>query len=329
MSSATKAQYASAMNMAKKMEKETGALITFPWSTETVIQFILYMRNHDQGRKSTTISNYICGVRMQHLMRGYNNVNLRTEVVKLMLKGAANLDALKSRLQGKKSRRPVTWEIMMKIRSNLHWLNANKTWKRAVWLVCTLAFNGSFRIHELLARHKHSYSSQFDLLADNVKEKSMWVKGEERKFLQVFLANPKEEKLSEGIMVEVFEVMGDQKWMCPISAYRAYVRTGSSGKGKTPLIRAEDGSNYTGKQFNQDIKILLKDDVDYSMGPITAHSFRAGLATMMAKAGFQDEEIQLTGRWNSDAFKKYIKAPRLKRATQASDLVNRIAALRR
>ena len=325
LSTGTKAQYNSALNMAQKMEKQRGVLIGFPWKCETVIQYVVYMR--DQGLKASTISNYLAGMRMQHLFQGFHNVNLKDDIIKLLIKGAANLDAVKQRLEGKKTRRPVTWEILMLIRSNIHWSKASKPWKRAAWLTCALAFNGSFRIHEILAKCKGAFSSQSDLLADHVKVKSIQVNGEARKYLQVFLANPKEEKLSEGVQIELFEVKGKQRWLCPVKAYEAYRQTGCMGTGRSPLIRAADGSNYTGRQFNDDIKNLLKDSVDYSMGPITSHSFRAGLATMMAKAGFQDAEIQMTGRWNSEAFKKYVKAPRLRRANQAADLVNRLAIL--
>ena len=117
LSTGTKAQYNSALNMAQKMEKQRGVLIGFPWKCETVIQYVVYMR--DQGLKASTISNYLAGMRMQHLFEGFHNVNLKDDIIKLLIKGAANLDAVKQRLEGKKTRRPVTWETLMLIRSNI------------------------------------------------------------------------------------------------------------------------------------------------------------------------------------------------------------------
>lgn len=37
------------------------------------------------------------------------------------------------------------------------------------------------------------------------------------------------------------------------------------------------------------------------------HSFRIGEATHAASLGFSDQVIQKLGRWNSDAFKHYIR----------------------
>ena len=92
-----------------------------------------------------------------------------------------------------------------------------------------------------------------------------------------------------------------------------------------PLITREDGRNYTGTEFNRDLKAILEGEIDYKEGKITSHSFRSGLASWMAKCGYSDEQIQLTGRWKSSAFLKYIKRSRAIRSKQAESLVNNLA----
>jgi hypothetical protein len=42
------------------------------------------------------------------------------------------------------------------------------------------------------------------------------------------------------------------------------------------------------------------------------HSFRIGAASYAYEKGLPDERIQLMGRWKSNAYKKYIRAPVLK-----------------
>ena len=89
-----------------------------------------------------------------------------------------------------------------------------------------------------------------------------------------------------------------------------------------PLFTLQDGSGYTGRMFNNDVKTVLTGKIDNSLGPLTSHSFRAGMATMMAEAGCSDDQIQLAGRWSSDAFKLYVKTARLRRAVMAASILN-------
>ena len=92
-----------------------------------------------------------------------------------------------------------------------------------------------------------------------------------------------------------------------------------------PLFRLERGRNYTGKLFNKDIKSLMSKVIDYDSSPITAHSFRRGLATFMAKQGYSDHDIMTIGRWKSQAFKAYIAAPRVVRGKLAAALASKVA----
>ena len=93
------------------------------------------------------------------------------------------------------------------------------------------------------------------------------------------------------------------------------------------VFRNEDGSNYTGKEFNIDLKKLLGKHLDYNKGKILSHSFRSGLATMMAKCGYSDEDIMRTGRWSSSAFLAYCKLGRVKRMAVAQELATRLSKL--
>ena len=85
-----------------------------------------------------------------------------------------------------------------------------------------------------------------------------------------------------------------------------------------PAFRTEDGKAYTGKLFNEDLKALLGSVIDYTtMGKISSHSFRIGIATMLGKLGFLDQDIMAIGRWSSSAFELYIRSPRAVRANTA------------
>ena len=70
---------------------------------------------------------------------------------------------------------------------------------------------------------------------------------------------------------------------------------------------------------------LLGDMAGDMKGSVTSHSFRNGVATSMSQAGYSDEEIVTMGSWRSDAFLRYVKAPREERALIAQELASRIA----
>ena len=64
--------------------------------------------------------------------------------------------------------------------------------------------------------------------------------------------------------------------------------------------------------YNDFLKVIkqlaVKAGVDYPAS-YSGHSFRAGGATALAKAGVPDHRIKLIGRWLSDAYQLYISTP--------------------
>ena len=85
-----------------------------------------------------------------------------------------------------------------------------------------------------------------------------------------------------------------------------------------PAFRDEVGYAFRMGRFNGILKKLLKNHVEY--GRITMHSFRCGLASLLAENGFSDEDIRAIGRWDSAAFLVYVQKPRLTRCRVAKKL---------
>ena len=128
------------------------------------------------------------------------------------------------------------------------------------------------------------------------------------------LKNPKEDKLKHRVRVDIFETTGPLRWLCAVNAGMKYENVMTPADTAQPFATTSNGKGYAGRMCNEDLKTLLRGKLDPSLGPLTLHSFTAGLATMMAKAGCSDRDIQLTGRWTSTAFKSYVKTARPKRA---------------
>ena len=115
------------------------------------------------------------------------------------------------------------------------------------------------------------------LMRQDVKLGQCKAEGTTTAVLKIHLKSPKEQRLKEGITVELFAT---NSFLCPVTAFNNYVRDCPFNLADDkPVFRTMDGKGYTGKMFNADLKVLLHGHVDYKDGKITSHSFRAGLAT--------------------------------------------------
>ena len=81
----------------------------------------------------------------------------------------------------------------------------------------------------------------------------------------------------------------------------------------------------TGSLFNKELKNLLGKHLNYNEGKFLSHRYRSGFDSMMAAAGYIDEEIMRQGRWHSDAFRAYCKTGRGSRLKEQQDLARNLA----
>ena len=94
-----------------------------------------------------------------------------------------------------------------------------------------------------------------------------------------------------------------------------------------PIFREGDGKCLTGANFNTELKSLLGEYIDYDKSRFLSHSFRAGFASMMAAAGYSDQEIMRQGRWHSQAFAAYCKTGRGNRLKEQREIARSLVRL--
>ena len=75
--------------------------------------------------------------------------------------------------------------------------------------------------------------------------------------------------------------------LCPVRAWRRYRVASGHNEPGSPAFRTEHGLCYSHGQMNKDLKELFAGRVEY--GTVSGHSFRIGLATLLAECGFTDE----------------------------------------
>jgi hypothetical protein len=91
---------------------------------------------------------------------------------------------------------------------------------------------------------------------------------------------------------------------------RRFLKSRSDASPDDPLFVDPPGNVLRRAYLVSTIKLLVamtgRDPTHFS-----GHSLRAGAATTGADLGFENWELQLLGRWSSDAYMLYIRNPKL------------------
>ncbi len=315
LSQATWSNYKTAEKMLLRCSKDTGKKMELPLAQSQILFFIDWLiRARDT--KHGTICSYLAGLRQLHIACGHDNVKIRTDLVNLVLTGKRNQETLKKKGGEKGKRLPVTITVMKLIKAALRDCNSlGLEEKLLTWAVSCLAFNGALRIHELLCKEENKFDPRTTLLSRDIK---IVRDGAGKKdIIVVSIKWPKEDRRGTGTNVEIFETGSE---LCPAKALRKWWKLTGQRKDDMPAFMTSKGRAWTGKRFNETLKMLLKKHFDYSKGTVTSHSFRIGVTTTLGQAGYNDKELKEVGRWSSRAFESYVKLPRTKRRELAREI---------
>ena len=243
--------------------------------------------------------------------------NGQAQLVKRAITGRANT-------QGKKpSRLAMTPDVMWLLKTKLAKAAIPLVKKRLLWAVACTLFVGSLRSGETLPANKSVFVKGATLLNKHVSLERKEINGRMRNFIKLYLEAPKEDKAGRGVEIELFET---SNFFCPMAALRKWKQSSKlSHHLELPVFRLEDGSGYTARELNADLRTLLQDEIDYTEGRVSSHSFRAGITSTMARLGYSREMIGLQGRWRSEAFLHYCKLGRANRLQDQAKLMEDMA----
>ena len=219
LSANTWRSYKTASRHIERIRRDLGISLSFPMTVEDTLTYVGYLRDIRKV-SGATLDKYLTGLRMAHMTRGFFAPWTRPEVLKLAVTGAQNKDQIIKRMTGKKGRLPVTPEMMRALRRGLKTAKMTMTRKRLIWLGASWGWSGAFRIHEILSRNKTTFDPTVTLTTRDVSLSDVVVKGERYNVVKVLLKHPKEERLSAGVYIDLFEVKGEASWLCPVKAYK-------------------------------------------------------------------------------------------------------------
>ena len=283
----TKSSYGTALRMLQKCQDDLGRQMSLPLSHQDVLCFVAYMRTRDVT--NSTISSYLASIRLAMMSAGHECSNMRTPIVKQVLRGIRNIKADPRALAGKKSRRAMTTHHLRLLGHSLSTSQASPYIKAMVWAVSLGAFWGSLRVGEILCPLSSSFDEKSSCLLSDLQFTDSGMK--------IWIRSPKIFS-PQGDVVEIFEVARSS--LDPVLAMKYYHKLRQEkhgGRKEAPLFVGEDGRPFTRQKFNTLLHQFLDPYVQDDKDSLSGHSFRSGLATLMEAAGVSQEDIKAWGRW--------------------------------
>ena len=153
-------QQRSVMNLITRCSMDIAHDLTFPWSDTDLQSFVGWCM--DNGRKSSTIEQYISNVHSIHHAMDLVLEETNWKLLKDVIKGHANLSKPSPR------RIPMTPELLFFLKTKLSKSSYHEADRRLIWVVCCALFMGRFRVGELLSPTVRRFCPDTTLLGRNV-----------------------------------------------------------------------------------------------------------------------------------------------------------------
>jgi hypothetical protein len=216
LAKATWSNYKTAEKMLKKCQSETGSNLEPPLDTAKVLTFVDWLIQVRKV-KHRTIENYLAGIRQLHVIKSLEVPNLRAGLVGLVLTGKRNMETRERKMGARQGTRlPVTLNVMKLIKATVRKSQWEKQKKLLMWAVCCLAFSGSFRVGELLAKERWRFDPACTLLVEDI---AIVAGAQGRRSVQVRVKWAKQDKEGKGFAVEVYETGST---CCPVKALQKW-----------------------------------------------------------------------------------------------------------
>ena len=273
LSANTWKSYECIINNLRRCAEATKCEMELPFEGTKMLTFVGWMI--ERGLKASTMSAYISALRMYHIALGFNEPVLREPIVKLILKGKANWDLVMKKIAGEVGRLPVSRKVLILIKKMIMKIGLSNDEILITWAIATVLWNGSFRVHELLAKKQGEYDPQTTLLWEDVQERKVVIEGETVSALAFRIKSPKIDRVGTGDYIEIYWT---GQFNCPVTAFQRWRRASQVVEHpKLPVFRLARDRCYSGQLLNKRLAQLTEDLCKHMKGgKITSHSFRAG-----------------------------------------------------
>ena len=238
---------------------------------------------HNKNLRADTIRTHLTAINSKFKLKGLQPKTDSFRLKKL-------LTAYEKGDGQKMTRKPVTRKLLKRMLAALSELNVSKHKKKLLGSVLTLMYSALLRVSEV-TQSKNRKTNH------NLKRKNVQFSKESVGEVLLTLETYKFSKKPITMAVK------ETKDVTPYDRAIAFDRWAGNRKW---FFVEENGRPLTAEALRKDINSILL-TVGLKPNEYNTHSFRIGKATDMWAQGYSDAQICLAGRWNSKAFKKYIK----------------------
>lgn len=166
--------------------------------------------------------------------------------------------------------------------------------------VFTIAFWGFLRCSEFTS------PATFDPDSNLTIEDIIW--SPDHSSFDLRLKKSKSDPFRQGVVLQFYPM---DKTVCPVAKLKTYLDLcyPNHPPPRNNPVFMMDGKALSRDKFIPLLKTTLR-RAGFEPGNFNGHSFRKGGASTAARSGVQDHMLQVLGRWNSDAYLRYIQTDR-------------------
>lgn len=252
----------------------------------------------DRRLQPKTIKGYLSSVRSLHVDAGIPFEACESATVQRLIRGI-------KRYYGERERNPklpILLPILQKLAAVCGDLNLieNLNFDAAI----KLAWAGFLRTGEFTVNSGKNFDPTENLCRSavefipNITDPS---------HIRLTLPASKTDPFRKGVSILIARAPPEAASTCAVLALRSLFLRDPQPLS-SPLFREGSGCALTRKSFISVLKTRIT-QIGLDPSKYSGHSFRRGAASSAATAGYSDYEIQLLGRWRSDAYKLYLEVP--------------------
>ena len=265
----------------------------WPLDKSTIREYVCYLLN-ERRVSPQTAKEYLSGLKTLHILKDNDVSAFNDPMTKYMLSGAKNL---RLNIPEVSKRRAVSIPLLQLIIRKVSDSEFHEVTKSSLITLSSLAFFGALRMGELVSTNRHTFDPTTTLTPDDVCFNQASV--------TLHIKSPKV-SVSRGDFVDLFAFTPDTQ-ICPLTTFKNHknllVDLGRYRSG-IPIFQCESGF-FTTAWFNNKIKEVIGEDIDWERHTLSAHSFRAGLPSTLQKTDSSLTNIMRWGRWRSGAVNTY------------------------